>query len=144
MIFRKRNVELNEKEWRDQKYGQLIFVKSAMVIHWEKKNIFNKWHRINQMCLRKINIIPYLKKYILLFTSGSQHGSPHPWQGHVGEFWLARLDRTWGVPLWACLSIYPKTKVCLFYCFMTFTNSSDSHGRAIPDHLSVKEINLEL
>ena len=33
----------------------------------------------------------------------------------------------------------------LFYCFMTFTNSSDSHGGgAIPDHLFSEGINLEL
>ena len=28
-------------------------------------------------------------------------------------------------PPWTCLSIYPKTKICLFYYFTTFTNSSD-------------------
>ena len=27
-----------------------------------------------------------------------------------------------------CLSVYPKTRICLFYCFMTFTNSSDIYG----------------
>ena len=78
------------------------------------------------------------------FTAGSQHGSPHPWQGHVGEFWWARWARIRGVPLWACLSIYAKTRVCLFYCFMTFTNSSDSHGGLSPTTFSLKEINLEL
>ena len=26
---------------------------------------------------------------------------------------------------WICLSIYPKTRICLFYYSMTFTNSSD-------------------
>ena len=45
---------------------------------------------------------------------------------------------------WTCLSIYPKTKICLFYYFTTFTNSSDIKGGAIPDHLSLKKINLEL
>ena len=29
-----------------------------------------------------------------------------------------------GLP-WICLSVYPKTRICLFYYFMTFTNSSD-------------------
>ena len=43
-----------------------------------------------------------------------------------------------------CLSVYPKTRICLFYYFTTFTNSSDSNGGAIPNHLSLKEINLEL
>ena len=47
-----------------------------------------------------------------------------------------------------CLSVYPKTRICLFYYFMTFTNSSDINGGgvgvgAIPDHFSLKEINLE-
>ena len=32
--------------------------------------------------------------------------------------------RTQGAPQ-AFSSIYPKTRICLFYCFMTFTNSSD-------------------
>ena len=29
-----------------------------------------------------------------------------------------------GAP-WACSSIYPKTRICLSYYFMSFTNSSD-------------------
>ena len=28
-------------------------------------------------------------------------------------------------PSWTCTSIYPKTKICLFYYFTTFTNFSD-------------------
>ena len=31
-------------------------------------------------------------------------------------------------PPCTCLSIYPKTRICLFYYFMTFTNSSDIYG----------------
>ena len=31
-----------------------------------------------------------------------------------------------------CLSIYPKTRICLFYYFMTFTNSSDINGGLSP------------
>ena len=51
-------------------------------------------------------------------------------------------------PPWFCLSIYPQIRICLFYYFMTFTNSSDINGGgvvvgAIPDHFSLKEINLE-
>ena len=59
-----------------------------------------------------------------------------------------------GPPHWICLSVYPQTRVSLFYCFMTFTNSSDSHGWGAwggcvggwlsPTTLSLKEINLEL
>ena len=47
-------------------------------------------------------------------------------------------------PPWTCPSIYPKTKICLFYYFTTFTNFSDINVGAIPDHLSLKKINLEL
>ena len=47
-------------------------------------------------------------------------------------------------PPWTCLSIYPKTRICLFYYFTTFTNSSDSHGGLSPTTFSLKEINLEL
>ena len=70
-------------------------------------------------------------------SAGSQHGRSHPWQGHAKETWQARLQdsrdslgrshtwqghaeetwrarriRTWGTP-WTCLSIYPKTRICL-------------------------------
>ena len=27
-----------------------------------------------------------------------------------------------------CLSVYPQTRICLFYYFMTFTNSPDING----------------
>ena len=36
-----------------------------------------------------------------------------------------------GTP-WICLSFYPKTRICLFYYFMTFTNSSDINGGLSP------------
>ena len=52
---------------------------------------------------------------------------------------IERRIRTREAP-WTC----PKTKICLFYYFTTFTNSSDIKGGAIPDHLSLKKINLEL
>ena len=45
-------------------------------------------------------------------SAGSQHGRSHPWQGHVEETWQARWIRTQGTP-WMCLSIYPKTRICL-------------------------------
>ena len=62
----------------------------------------------------------------IALTAGSQHGRSHPWQGHAEETWQARWIRTRGTP-WTCLSIYPKTKVCLstVYYIMPFTNSSD-------------------
>ena len=79
-----------------------------------------------------------------IIIAGSQHGSPHPRQGHVGKFWWARQARTQGVPLWACLSIYPKTRVCLFYYFTTFTNSSDINGGLSLTTFLCKKINLKL
>ena len=43
-----------------------------------------------------------------------------------------------------CPSIYPKTKICLFYCFTTFTNSSDiNRGLSLTTFLC-KKINLKL
>ena len=48
-----------------------------------------------------------------------------------------RLPRT-------CLSVYPKTKICLFYYFTTFTNSSDINGGLSPTTFLCKKINLKL
>ena len=48
--------------------------------------------------------------------------------------------RTRGPPQ-TCSSIYPKTRICLSYYFVPFTNSPDIQG-AIPDHLSLEKINL--
>ena len=56
--------------------------------------------------------------------AGSQHRRSHPWQGHVEETWRASQIRTRGTP-WTCSSIYPKTRICLSYYFVPFTNSSD-------------------
>ena len=36
-----------------------------------------------------------------------------------------------GAP-WICLSIYPKNRICLFYYFTTFTNSSDINAGLSP------------
>ena len=38
----------------------------------------------------------------------------------------------------------PKTRVCLPYCIMLSTYSSDITAGAIPDHLSLEKVNLEL
>ena len=47
-------------------------------------------------------------------------------------------------PPWTCPSIYPKTKICLFYYFTTFTNSSDIKGGLSPTTFLCKKINLKL
>ena len=44
-------------------------------------------------------------------------------------------------PPWTCPSIYPKTKICLFYYFTTFTNSSDINRGLSPTTILCKEIN---
>ena len=49
-----------------------------------------------------------------------------------------------GPPHWTCLSVYPKTKICLFYYFTTFTNSSDINGGLSPTTFFCKKINLKL
>ena len=43
-----------------------------------------------------------------------------------------------------CLSVYPKTRICLFYYFTTFTNSSDIYGGLSLTTFLCKKINLEL
>ena len=43
-----------------------------------------------------------------------------------------------------CLSVYPKTRICLFYYFTTFTNSSDINGGLSPTTFLCKKINLKL
>ena len=42
-----------------------------------------------------------------------------------------RRIRTQGTP-WTCSSIYPKSRICLFYYFMPLTNTSDINRRLSP------------
>ena len=58
-------------------------------------------------------------------SGGSQYGSSHPWQRSCGEDLICKGKSELERPPWTCPSIYPKTKICLFYYFMTFTNFSD-------------------
>ena len=54
---------------------------------------------------------------------------------HVERPDMQRRVRTRGPPPptpWTCLSVYPKTRICLFYYFTTFTNSSDINGGLSP------------
>ena len=55
---------------------------------------------------------------------------------------MQRQIRTRGPP-WTCSSIYPKTRICLFYYFTTFTNSSDIGRGLSPTTFLCKKINLE-
>ena len=43
-----------------------------------------------------------------------------------------------------CLRVYPKTRICLFYYFTTFTNSSDINRVLSPTTFLCKKINLKL
>ena len=56
-----------------------------------------------------------------------------------GETWWARRVRSQGV---LCLSIYPETKICLFT--ICYTILFWHYRGAIPDHLSLEKVNLEL
>jgi len=47
-------------------------------------------------------------------------------------------------PPWTCLSVYPKTRICLFNYFMTFTYSSDIYGGLSLTTFLCKKTNLEL
>ena len=90
---------------------------------------------------------PYLttgKTIALTRHAGSQHGSFHPWQRSCREAWYAKASQDSRGSPWTCLSIYPKTRICLFYYFTTFTNSSDINKGLSPTTFSLKKINLEL
>ena len=58
-------------------------------------------------------------------------GVPTHDKGHAERPDMQRRVRARGAP-WICLSIYPRTRICLFYYFMTFTNSSDINGGLSP------------
>ena len=49
--------------------------------------------------------------------------------------------RTRQIP-WTCSSIYPKTRICLSYYFMSFTNSSDISRGLSPTTSFLGKINL--
>ena len=98
--------------------------------------------RSNQSILRETSpgcslegIMLRLKLQYFGHLAGSQHGSSHPWQRSCGEFWWARRTRTRGVPLWACLSVYPKTRIC--FTILRLSPTLLTLRGAIPDHLSL-------
>ena len=68
----------------------------------------------------------------------SQHRRSNPWKGHAERPDGARRVRSQGV---LCLSIYPETKIC-FYCLLYYTLLT--LPGAIPNHLSLEKVNLEL
>ena len=76
--------------------------------------------------LRRWRTLPTWRKKLLRMP-GASTGDPTHDKGVAERAWRQRRIRTRGTP-WTCLSIYPKTRVCLSYYFMTFTNSSDING----------------
>ena len=58
-------------------------------------------------------------------------GVPTHDKGHAERPDMQRRVRVRRAP-WICLSIYPKTRIGLFYYFMTFTNYSDINGGLSP------------
>ena len=93
---------------------------------WEYKLVQILWKTVWKF-LRKLKIeLPYDPPSTVLgrYPARSHHGRSRPWQGHVEEPWRARRIMAQGTPR-ICSSIHPKTKVCLSYYFVPFTNSSD-------------------
>ena len=74
---------------------------------------------------------------------GAAMGVPTHGKGHAERIWHAKVNQNSRGP-WTCPSIYPKTKIYLFYYFTTFTNSSDINRGVSPITFLCKKINLEL
>ena len=69
--------------------------------------------------------VPHLSSSTpFLLLLGATTGDPT----HDKVMWKRSEEQGWSElkgPPWICLSIYPKTKICLSYYFVPFTNSSD-------------------
>ena len=70
--------------------------------------------------------------------------NPAHGKGHEEETQQAKVSRISREPPWTYLSIYPKTRICLPYYIMPFTNSSDINRGWSPHHLLLEKVNLEL
>ena len=75
---------------------------------------------------------------------GASVGNPAHGKGHEEETRQAKASRISREPPWTYLSIYPKTRICLPYYIMPFTNSSDINRRLSTHHLFLEKVNLEL
>ena len=84
--------------------------------------------------------------YLLHSHAGSHREESRPWQrswGRKPEKTQGR-DHAPGVPPGISWASTPKTRVCLLYCVMLSTYSSDINGGLSPHHLFLEKINLEL
>ena len=70
--------------------------------------------------------------------------NPAHGKGHEEETRQAKASRISREPPWTYSSIYPKTRICLPYYIMPFTNSSDINRGLSPHHLFLEKVNLEL
>ena len=72
-------------------------------------------------------------------------GKPAHGKGHEeGDLTKCKSGiRPQGSP-WIYSSIYPKTRICLPYYIMPFTNSSDINRGLSPHHFFLEKVNLEL
>ena len=62
---------------------------------------------------------------------------------HEEETRQAKASQISREPPWTYSSIYPKTRICLPYYIMPFTNSSDIN-RGLSPHLFLEKVNLEI
>ena len=88
------------------------------------KSSLNIWNFTVHVLLR-----PGMENFEHYFTSGCQEPAREfpPMTRSCGRGLTGKVSQGSRGP-WICLSIYPKTRICLFYYFTTFTNSSDIKG----------------
>ena len=97
------------------------------------------------MSLWKINYLVIISTQLkYLYVPGDSTRNPTHGKGHEEETQQAKVGQISREPPWTYLSIYPKTRVCLPYCNMPFTNSSDINRGLSPHHLFLEKVNLEL
>ena len=75
---------------------------------------------------------------------GASTRNPAHGKGHEEETRQAKVSRISREPPWTYSSIYPKTRICLPYYIMPFTNSSDINRGLSPHHFFLEKVNLEL
>ena len=75
---------------------------------------------------------------------GTSMGNPAHGKGHEEETRQAKASQISREPPWTYSSIYPKTRVCLLYCVMLSTYSSNINRGLSPHHLFLEKVNLEL
>ena len=75
---------------------------------------------------------------------GPSTRNPAHGKGHEEETRQAKASQILREPPWTYSSIYPKTRICLPYYIMPFTNSSDINRRLSTHHLFLEKVNLEL